>query len=77
MEFKGPITQMVGFRGPKTIQGIDFGTSNLALWVLGRSGFVVHRGLRTGFIWSNDPKCDLGYVPLQKRALESMNLGEA
>ena len=26
---KGPSTQIVGFQGPKTIQGMDFGTSNL------------------------------------------------
>ena len=35
---KGPSAQIVGFQGSKTIQSMDFGTSNLTIWVLGPSG---------------------------------------
>ena len=34
---KGPSFQIVGFQGPKTAQRMDFGTSNLIIWVLGPS----------------------------------------
>ena len=34
----GPSTQIVGFHGPKTIQSMDFGTCNLAIWGLGPPG---------------------------------------
>ena len=36
---QGPSTQIVGFQGPKTIHSMDFGTSNLTIWVLGPSGY--------------------------------------
>ena len=38
---KGPSTQIVGIQGPKTIQSMDFGTKDPAIWVLGPSGFRV------------------------------------
>ena len=35
---KGPSTQIVGIQGPKTIQSMDFGAKDPAIWVLGLSG---------------------------------------
>ena len=36
---KGPSAQIVGFQGPKTIQSMDFGIKDPAIWVLGPSGY--------------------------------------
>ena len=45
---KGPSAQLVGFQGPKTSQGMDFGTQTLTIWVLGPSGFWRRRNCPEG-----------------------------